>query len=209
MIARAFHGCMVDNPMVTFYAAGVSNSQCGDERDFTRERERLEAAFDPNRTLVYFGTCATAVIPYVKHKHAMEELVKAQPKWLIARLPNVIGRTPNPHTLFNYLYARIARGERFTLYRGAFRRIVDVDDVVHIVELALNVGPRNVTINAAPGFDYSVSEIVEEFEAVTGRRAIFDQVDCGHGEGAVDTGIKLPHFRRSTYLRNCIEKYYG
>lgn len=67
----------------------------------------------------------------------MEALVTHHPRHLILRLPQVAGRTPNPHTLLNYLYARISRGESFRLWRNARCNIIDVDDVAAIGKHAI------------------------------------------------------------------------
>src|SRR6185369_5177698 len=109
MIGRSLAHCFPDDPAVTFYAAGVSDSTCTDSRDFARDVHRLRMSLDPERLLVYFSSCALAQpkrTMYLSHKEKMESIVREQPKWLILRLPNVVGRTPNPHTLFNHLYAR-------------------------------------------------------------------------------------------------------
>jgi nucleoside-diphosphate-sugar epimerase len=141
----------------------------------------------------------------------MEGLVAGQPKHLILRLPNVVGRTPNPHTLFNFLYARIARGERFKLWTNAWRRIIDVLDVMVITELLLNAGERNGIFNVMPSFDYKMDEIVAALEKVIGKSAIYDATE-GEAESYLLTGRMAPQmsmFRRKTYLDQTIRKYYG
>ena len=59
------------------------------------------------------GSGCSRILPYVRHKIEMERLVSDHAKFVIVRLPQVAGRTPNPHTLLNYLYARVARSEKF------------------------------------------------------------------------------------------------
>ena len=74
-----------------FYAAGVSNSGCQDEREYLRERARLNAAMDGCRTgerLVYFSSCsiedpASRDSAYVQHKIRMENLVRERARHLI------------------------------------------------------------------------------------------------------------------------------
>jgi len=211
MIGRAFQLCFPDDQAVTFYAAGVSNSEGCDYRDFQREEARLRESFDPERTLVYFSTCAVygpeQHTPYVAHKLAMEEVVKTHPKWLILRLSNVAGRTTNPHTLLNYLFARISRSERITVWAKARRNIIDVSDVVATTERLLEIGVRDEIVNVAAPKDYNMLEIVGAFEDVLGKRAIIDLVDKG-GSYPIDVARMLTPFRRD-YLRNVIAKYYG
>jgi len=212
MIGRAFSMCFPDDQNVTFYAAGVSESTCTDQRDFGREQKRLEAHFDPERTLVYFSTTSNANTPYVRHKREMEGIVSDQPKYLILRLPTVAGRAANPHTLLNFLYSKISRSERFTLQKNARRRIIDVSDVVLLAERLLDDGVRNEAVNVAPPFDYGMPEIVAAFERVTGKSAIFDTVDSRAEATDVDTSRIDPMrqlFRQGSYLRATVEKYYG
>ena len=137
LLAHAFSSAFLQREDVCIYAAGVSNSSCTDAHEFARERQRLEDALRQAMhvdTFVYFGTCSVADpdsqnTPYVQHKLAMERLVQAHPQGLILRLPQVAGKTSNPHTLLNYLYARISRSEKFDLWSRAKRNIIDVAEV--------------------------------------------------------------------------------
>ena len=118
------------------YAAGVSNSNCSDQREFDRERDRLMIAMEQHRLVdlfLYFGTCSadgSLDSPYVQHKIKMEKIVSEHPRYLILRLPQTAGKTENPHTLLNYIFTRIIRSERFQIWKNARRNIIDVDDVV-------------------------------------------------------------------------------
>ncbi len=210
MIGRACRMCFPDDPEVTFYAAGVSNSEATDFRDFEREVERFHASLNPERTLVYFSTCMTGNTPYAKHKAMMEDLVKRQPKWLILRLPIVAGRTSNPHTLLNYLYSRISRSERFVLHAKARRNVIDVGDVVQIAEWLLNDEVRNEVVNVASPTDYPITQIVSEFEHLTGKQAVIDMTLQGSGSDIdIERLAGSPVDFGRNYLRRTLTRYYG
>jgi nucleoside-diphosphate-sugar epimerase len=224
MLARAFSRHLANAADILVYAAGVSNSGCRDNREFAREAERLErhvAADGLGRTVVYFSTCSVddpdaRDTVYVGHKVAMEERVRRHPSHLVLRLPQVVGRTPNPHTLLNYLHARIARGERFEIWTGARRNVIDVDDVVGAVVAILGLDDASSarTLNIANSRSYSVHEIVTAVERVTGKRAIFDEVARG-AEYTIDITQALPSFAIAgvrfddDYLDRVVRKYYG
>jgi nucleoside-diphosphate-sugar epimerase len=222
VVARAFRSHIGELPGVCVYAAGVSNSGCKDPREFERERERLLAAMaqpDPDRLLLYFSTCsieddASSDSAYVQHKRAMEQFVSRRPRYLILRLPQLAGRTPNPHTLLNYLHARIVRSERFAVFRGAARNIIDVDDVARIVTELVREGACAETINVACTHNAAIFDIVRCMEEVVGHRAVFDIIDAGAGY-AIDTSRINATLTRcgvsfsADYLRRTIQKYYG
>lgn len=224
MLARAFFPVALERQgAICIYAAGVSNSSCTNVCEFERERQRLTQALQQSiqaDPFVYFGTCSVADpdaanTPYVQHKLAMEQLAATHSRHLIFRLPQVVGKTPNPHTLLNFLYARVARSERFTIWRNACRNVIDVDDVAAIARQIID-DPflRNITLNIANPVSYPVTEIVGAMERAVGKSAVYDLVDrgsiytIGTGEStlaAARAGIIFP----DDYLDQVIGKYYG
>ncbi len=223
LLAHAFAPAFSQRKEVCIYAAGVSNSSCTDEHEFARERERLSAALQQAGAadvFVYFGTCSVAdpeaqSTPYVRHKLAMEALVARHPRHLILRLPQVAGRTPNPHTLLNYLYARISRSESFRLWRNARRNIIDVDDVAAITaRLIADPAARNLTLNVANPSSYTMADIVGAMEKAVGKHAIYESAERGSGY-PIDTRAISPLLEDAgvkfgpDYLERVLDKYYG
>jgi nucleoside-diphosphate-sugar epimerase len=223
LLAKSFVSEYSHREDVCIYAAGVSNSTCTDTHEFSRERKRLLDALQQAKAVnpfVYFGTCSVADpeaqnTPYVQHKLAMEKLVSTHPHYLVIRLPQVAGITPNPHTILNYLYAKIARSEAFSLWRNAKRNIIDVQDVASIVnQIIVDKIARNMTLNIANPVSYSMADIVGAMERVVGKRAIYDVVERG-SEYPIDVTSMLSFLSKTPvkfgddYLEQVIGKYYG
>ncbi|HZZ95347.1 MAG TPA: NAD-dependent epimerase/dehydratase family protein [Usitatibacter sp.] len=222
LIARAFspHAPTLNDTCI--YAAGVSNSGCTDPSEFARDEDRLRAAIAsmpaPTR-LVYFSTCSVgdpsmAQSGYVLHKRRLESLVEQRPPYLVVRLPQVAGRTPNPHTLLNYLYARITRSEKFDLWKHACRNIIDVDDAAAIIlYLIRHEQAVDEIINVANPRSSSMTEIVQAIEAATHHRAVYRLLDRGAAY-EIDTSritkaittLQLPF--GDAYLSRTVAKYY-
>ena len=223
LLARAFSPVYDKNGVACIYAAGVSNSGCVDEYEFDRERRRLTEALDSlpvNAVFVYFSTCSIydsdmEKTAYVRHKLAMEELVSNSTQYLIFRLPQVVGRTPNPHTLLNYLYARITRSERLHIWKNARRNVIDVDDVVLISDVFIqDPDVRNIALNIANPKSYSIAEIVDAFESVLNKKAICEfeskgneySIDVHQMQSILDkSGVEFD----GHYLEKIINKYYA
>jgi nucleoside-diphosphate-sugar epimerase len=208
---------------IVVYAAGVSNSSCNDASEFLRERERLQRALDTQQhseRFLYFSTCSVedpsaSESMYVKHKLAMESLVREHPRHLNLRLPQVAGQTPNPHTLLNFLHARISRSEKFEIWERSTRNVLDIDDIAMLVShLVLQEGAVNETINVANPASISVSKIVAEMAKVVGKPAVYEtrvsgssySIDCARIEPAIrQSGVNL----QGNYLERVLKKYYG
>lgn len=222
LIANAFSSYLSDES-VCIYAAGVSNSGCKDISEYNRERIRLLNALNESecRLFVYFGTCSVydpsqLNSAYVNHKLLMEELVRSHSqKYLIIRLPQVAGISPNPHTLLNFLHARIYRSESFDLWINTKRNIIDVDDVKKITDaLISNNQIIKSTVNIANEHNYFVVEIVKAFEMVLGKMAVYKTIQSG-----TDFFIDTSHIKNiianakvrfnDEYLINTISKYYS
>ena len=217
-LSRSFSG-----PQCCVYAAGVSNSGCTDTSEFSRERVRLLEALTSQAEadrFLYFGTCSVSDpgaidSGYVRHKLAMESLVRDHPRHLILRLPQVAGRTPNPHTLLNFLHARISRSEKFEVWEQSTRNILDIDDIAILVRyLVIDEGAVGETISIANPRSIPVSEIVAEMVKVLGKPAVFEtrasgssySIDCARIEPAIrQSGVNL----HGNYLARVLKKYYG
>ena len=222
-MARALSRYFRADPDVVAYAAGVSNSGCRDVREFEREEERLRGSIAEQRaarTFIYLGTCSVLdselqATPYVQHKLAMERIVRERPGHLVLRLPQVAGDTPNPHTLLNFVYARVTRGERFAIWLGARRNIIDGDDVARIADAIVRAPEGgNEIVNVANPYSHSMAEIVAAMEEVTGHRAICDAIDRGSSY-PIDVS-RMASFAEAAgvdfggdYLSRVLRKYYG
>ncbi|WP_338846368.1 NAD-dependent epimerase/dehydratase family protein [Massilia sp. W12] len=220
LLAQAFSPRYANDPEVLVFASGVSNSRETDPAAFAREKEMLQHACAEGRELVYFSTCSVhdpelANSPYVQHKKAMEEMVAALPHFAIFRLPQVVGRTPNPHTLTNFLHHQIVSGATFHIWRNARRNLIDVDDVAKIGTWLLDHHEADdIITNIACPFSIAIPDLVAIFEDALGMRAACDVQEAG-GKYMIDTrlafsvapkaGVEFDDF----YVKRLIHKYYA
>jgi len=221
LLARAFEPHFGKNPDVVVFASGVSNSLETRASEFARERTLLcQLLSSEAMRFVYFGSCGVTAIepdltPYMKHKREMESLVLSAPHGLALRLPQVVGRTENHHTLTNFLRDHIVSGKHFTVWAHAERNLIDIDDIVKIgVRLTTDLPAESASVSIAAARSLLMPEIVEIFERVLGKTA-----NCSYiGKGTpmrIDTsmiesvsaglGIDLG----DGYIARVIDKYYA
>lgn len=200
---------MDDRPGVIFYAAGVSNALCVEPSEFARDKARLESTLARPGRLVYFSTTSEADSAYVRHKRDMERLIRQRGDFLICRCPNIAGKTPNPHTILNFLYARISRSEGFDCWALARRNIIDILDVREVVKWLLK-NAHDEIVNVAAPFDYAILDIVAAFVELLGKRAYPRMIEKGDAPG-IDTSriADAPVDFSGDYLGSVLRKYYA
>lgn len=219
LLARAMAPHVAQHHDCIVFASGVSNSTETREAAFAREAALLRTHLSGARPLLYFSSCNVTDEgemrrPYIRHKQAMESLVRAH-GGRVVRLPQVVGRTDNPHTLTNYLRDRIVRREAFQVWARAERNLVDVDDIVHIVAALLDRWPEGRdTLAIAARHSTPMPRIVQVFESVLGAKAHYSLVDEGRpmdidAELALDIADRLGIDLDNGYLERVIGKYYG
>jgi nucleoside-diphosphate-sugar epimerase len=220
-MAQAFSPGFANDPQVIVFASGVSYSREIRAEQFTREKNLLKAALAAQKFILYFSTCSVydpelAQSPYVRHKIEMEQLVcDGEGRKAIWRLPQVVGRSTNPHTLTNYLYRQISTGAPFQVWLNARRNLIDVCDVVNIVNhMVREPQADSVIMDIACPFSVSVLELVKIFEAVLDKKANYDTVAAG-GEYTIDAGLAIAVAAKAgvafddQYVNNLIRKYYA
>lgn len=187
MIANAFiNNCRsFDFPLYVF-ASGVSNSLCEEENEFNREIDLLKntllECLRHDGTIVYFSSAGALYSSsnepsketdfpcpktlYGKHKLFCEDLIRdSNVNYLIARLPNVVGKTKNTKQLIPFL-VHSARAGFVKLLENARRDIIDIDDVSRIIFALLDCSQRNLTLNIASGNSILVLDIFKEIQSI-------------------------------------------
>ncbi|MGB3462386.1 MAG: NAD-dependent epimerase/dehydratase family protein [Rhodanobacter lindaniclasticus] len=221
LLARAFEPHFGKGTDIVVFASGVSNSLETRASEFAREQTLLcQLLSSEARRFVYFGSCGVTaaepdLTPYMKHKRAMESLVLSAPHGLVLRLPQVVGRTENHHTLTNFLRDHIVSGEHFTAWAHAERNLIDIDDIVKIgVTLAAELPTEATAVSIATTRSLRMPEIVGIFERVLGRTANCSYVEKGMPM-VIDTAMvenlsaKLGIDLGDGYIESVIAKYYA
>ena len=220
LLARAFHARYANVDDVVVFASGVSNSLESDPNAFAREHALLEDLLaSAQRRLIYFSSCGVVnqqeMSPYMQHKARMESLVTTYAGGLVLRLPQVVGYTPNPNTLTNFIRDRIIASEPFTVWAKAERNLVDIDDIVAIGSAAIDsAGPSLPIINIAAESSTPVPEIVRILEDVLQRQARCTIEDKGN-QLRIDSSHASTIARRlgidlgTGYAERVLRKYYG
>ncbi|KFN42828.1 NAD-dependent epimerase/dehydratase family protein [Arenimonas oryziterrae] len=221
MLARAFASRYAKDTRTLIFASGVADSDERAPSAFEREQRLLDEHLTTHAgRFVYFGSCSAAdadrcETPYVRHKLAMEARVLDHAGGLILRLPQVVGRTDNPHTLANFLYRAIRDGEHFTVWRRAERNLVDVDDVVAIAaEFIDGRQSAGAIVTIAAEKSLPVPEIVAIFERLLGRRGHYDLLEKGapltiDAGPALAVAAALGRPLTGDYVETVLAKYHG
>ena len=219
LLASACKNFLKDDSDLLIFASGVSNSQETSKEVFMREEAMLREALKQGKFTIYFSTCSIddptlTDAPYIVHKKNMECLVRSVDEYAIFRLPQVVGNTPNPHTLTNYLYKNIITDTPFQIWQRAQRNLIDVDDVVLMAEFIYRTfAERALTISLACPFSIYIQQLVDVFESVLGKKANFTLCDKG-GSYTINTDIvseiapELNIDFDELYIEKLINKYY-
>ncbi|HEX4247711.1 MAG TPA: NAD-dependent epimerase/dehydratase family protein [Pseudonocardia sp.] len=179
-------------------AAGVSSTSVTDPGEFARERSLVEEVATrcarEARRLVVFSTASHAMYghtdhpvretdllapasAYGRHKLELEQTVAGSgASWLVLRLSHVVGPNQRPHHLLPAFVEQIRAGT-MRLYRGAFRDLVDVRDVVASVTGLLAAGVCGEVVNVASGTPYPITAVAEGVRARMDRPVRVELVD--------------------------------
>ena len=156
MLASAFQRAGAHDWDPVIFASGVSNSLEKDFTEYQKETDLLLNYSKLDKMLVYFSTVSIfdpslSSNPYIHHKLKIEKIIDDRfGKYLIIRLPIVVGKSSNPHTLTNFLYRSIMNGDHFRLFQYATRYLIDLDDVVRFTEILISkCGTRRKEIGRA------------------------------------------------------------
>ena len=211
---------------VCAYAAGVSNSLCEEKELFIKDKNRLTELSEKigeDKMLLYFSTCSIDDSSrnknfYVKHKLDIENYIKKNfKKFLIARLPEVVGKSKNTNTLVNFFFNKIKRKEKFDLWADANRSIIDIEDVVKILIdfLSNNKKITNQIINIGNPKMSTAFHVVKILENITQTKAKYNIISKGEKNWNIDTSAIHDSIKRcnvvfeKNYLENILKKYFN
>lgn len=221
LIATAFSSYSKQNDIILF-ASGVSNSAETNRESFAKERLLLEHTCQclKNKLIIYFSTSSVVDLeltesPYIIHKLRMESMVAQCNNYMIFRLPQVVGKTKNPHTIVNFLYHHIIEGKKFKVWQGACRNLIDVADVYRIADYFIKhqIFTNQVTTIATP-INVKILDLVKILEKVIHKQASFEILEQGSCY-EIDINHLIPYLNllqisfSQDYPEKLINKYYG
>lgn len=180
MIANSLLKYQYDTEILIF-ASGVSNSKEMKLSEFERELNLLKEYTNHSSRIIYFSTCSVydksvSMNPYVQHKLNAEKFIMENfSKYLILRLPTVVGFGDNQTTLFNYFKLKLLKKEIIKINLNAHRYLMDVSSLKEIIKCLLKFYKmENKIVNAAFGNKQSVHDIVLEMAKILKVRPIVE-----------------------------------
>lgn len=232
-LARNLATLATSHPRVVVAAFGVSIAAGIPEADFAREATRLYELISRcerrQERLVFFSTAAAAMysIPgepgtedgpvfpstaYGRHNLALEAVLAASSvDYLVLRLTHVVGPAQHAQMLVPGLVRQIQSGV-VRLYRGAWRDIIDVADVVTVVDRLLTAGVTRTVVNVASGTAVPIERLVDHVEAELGVRADREYVSAVASQPVSVARLRrlVPEIARigcEDYYRRVLSKY--
>lgn len=174
MMAEAFKQYKDDKNIIVF-ASGVSNSQEQNVQSFQREINLLKENID-FRKMIYFSTISIfdnslKSSKYISHKLHIENLIQENcENYLIFRLPNVVGKTNNKNTFFNFIKDKIINNEELIVQKNASRYFIDVEDLTKILPIIIS-NENKKCINICFDNKVYITQMIEIFEDILGIKA--------------------------------------
>ena len=127
----------IKNNKIVIYAAGISNSLEINKSNLDREISKLKIFIKSNKKkLIYISTYSVNDYSrknklYVKNKIKIERIITQKSKeYIIIRLPEIIGKNKNPHTLTNFFYNSIKKNKPLKIFNNSQRNLLDIDDAI-------------------------------------------------------------------------------
>ena len=208
------------------YAAGVSNSNLRNNREFIREIKLFRKIFKkihPKRKFVYISSLSVENKslkndPYVKNKIKIENILKKESKdYLIIRIPQIVGKNKNKNTLTNSIYNCFLKDKTFKLWKDSKRNLIDIDDINYILEKFFkNFTENKRIINICNYKSVDVLELLKVFSNLLNKKINIKVIKKNNRNinlKKIQKDTLLPKFyysnlKKKNYISNMITKYY-
>ena len=210
-------------PNYLIFAGNVNDSVIQDEQVIQAEEVAVKNALSKpdDAIFIYFSSCSildseVADTPYVQHKERMEKLIQdSEKKYMIFRLPQVLGLSDVKSSLINFLVDSIREHRPFDLWQNADKNLIDIDDVHAIVgEILKTKNYLNKVINVANTKKTSVLQLVHDIETFFGTKADYRLSNKGSRIN-IDVSVILPITANLNidfgegYINKSLKKYLG
>jgi nucleoside-diphosphate-sugar epimerase len=123
---------------IIVFASGLANSKNINKKEFVREKKLLKKFLNiKKKKLIYFSTLdifRKKKNAYTRHKINIENILKKKKNILIIRLPQLIGKSNNKHTIFNFLNFNLRINKKIKIFVNYYRNFIDVDDLIFYVK---------------------------------------------------------------------------
>ena len=123
---------------IIVFASGLANSKNINKKEFVREKKLLKKFLNiKKKKLIYFSTLdifRKKKNAYTKHKINIENILKKKKNILIIRLPQLIGKSNNKHTIFNFLNFNLRINKKIKIFVNYYRNFIDVEDLIFYVK---------------------------------------------------------------------------
>lgn len=204
------------------YCAGISNSKVFSRFELKRELNSFNkfSKKNYNRKLIYISTAdiknnLKKKDLYIKNKILIEKIIKRRfKKYIILRLPQIIGYSSNKNTLINYFYNNIKKNKKIIINLGVERNILDIEDVAKVLRIILFNNTNNQVITLSNKYSVKPIEIVNIFEKKLKKKAKITYVKTTKQKWLIKNAYSLKLFNKAKvrfdkdYLLKKINKYY-
>lgn len=204
------------------YCAGISNSKVFSRFELKRELNSFNkfSKKNYNRKLIYISTAdiknnLKKKDLYIKNKILIEKIIKRKfKKYIILRLPQIIGYSSNKNTLINYFYNNIKKNKKIIINLGVERNILDIEDVAKVLRIILFNNTNNQVITLSNKYSVKPIEIVNIFEKKLKKKAKITYVKTTKQKWLIKNAYSLKLFNKAKvrfdkdYLLKKINKYY-
>jgi hypothetical protein len=150
-----------DREDIVFFASGVSNSSCTDEKEYKREFNLLKTITTDNH-IVYFSNLGIYYKEdrYTQHKQEVEEYIRDNYKsYTIVRI-EVCEWVKTPNTILNVFKHQLAKGIEPKI-QDTTRYVLSLDEFLYWIKM-IQPGVRN-EMNIL-GRKLNISQIVDEIK---------------------------------------------
>lgn len=205
------------------FAAGISNSKTNSKNKLKREIKIFKEFANKYyfKSIVYISTADISdnlkkKNLYVKNKIAIENLIKKKfKKYIILRLPQIIGNSKNKKTLINYFFQSIKRGKKILVFNNVKRNILDVDDVIKVLKIILlNKKIKKKTITLANKHFFQPLDLIKILEKKLNKKANIRLIKNAKQRWKIDNNTSAILFKQAkvsfdkNYLYKKINKYF-
>jgi hypothetical protein len=150
-----------DKEDIVFFASGVSNSSCTDEKEYEREFNLLKTVPTDNH-VVYFSNLGIYYKQdrYTQHKREIEEYIRNNYKsYTIARI-EVCEWVKTPYTILNFFKTQLSQGIEPTI-QDTTRYVLSLKEFLYWIRM-IQSGVRN-EMNIL-GRKLTIAQIVDEIK---------------------------------------------